>query len=101
MKLADISPGHKKDENLKNGNYIPVTVLPILSQVYEIVMNEELFSYFVDKFHAFRSAFRKRYSSQSLLLKAVDDRKFAPDHSLITEIVFMDLSKAFDSLYYS
>ena len=95
MKLADISLGHKKDDNLKRGNYIPVTVLPIFSQVYEIVTNEELFSYFVDKFHAFLSAFRKRYNCQSLLLKAVDDRKFAPDHSLITEVVFYGSVESF------
>ena len=101
MKFAEISPGHKKDDNLIRGNYRPVSVLPILSKLYETVMNEQLFSYFVDKFHSFLSAFRKRYSCQSLLLKAVDDWECALDQSLITGVVFMDLSKAFDCLPHS
>ena len=75
MKFAEISPGHKKDDNLIRGNHRPVSVLPILSKVYETVMNDQLFGYFLDKFHEFLSAFRKRYSCQSLLLKAVDDWK--------------------------
>ena len=92
MKFAEISPGHKKDDNLIRGNYRPVSVLPILSKVYETVMNDQLFGYFLDKFHEFLSAFRKRYSCQSLLLKAVDDWKYALDQNLKTGVVFMDLS---------
>ena len=76
-------------------------MLPILSKVYETVKNEQLFSYFVGKFHAFRSAFQESYSCQSLSLKAVDDWKCALDQSLITGVVFMDLSKAFDCLPHS
>ena len=98
MKLAEISPGHKKDDNLIRGNYRPVSVLPILSNVYETVMNDPLFGYFLDKFLEFLSAFRKRYSCQSVLLKAVDDWKYALDQNLKTGVVFMDLSKAFDCL---
>ena len=101
MKLAEISPGHKKDDNLIRGNYRPVSVLPILSKVYETVMNDQLFGYFLDKFHELLSEFRKRYSCQSLLLKAVDDWKYALDQNLKTGVVFMDLSKAFDCLPHS
>ena len=64
-------------------------------------MNDQLFGYFLDKFHEFLSAFRKRYSCQSLLLKAVDDWKYALDQNLKTGVVFMDLSKAFDCLPHS
>ena len=101
MKFAEISPGHKKYDNLIRGNYRPVSVLPILSKVHETVMNDQLLGYFLDKFHEFLSAFRKRYSCQSLLLKAVDDWKYALDQNLITGVVFIDLSKAFDCLPHS
>ena len=101
MNFTEISPGHKKDDNLIRGIYRPVNVLHILSKVYETVTSEQLFSYFIDKFHAFLSAFRKRYSCQSLLLKAVDDRKCALVQSLITGVAFMDLLKAFDCLSHS
>ena len=98
MKCAEVSPGHKKDDNLIRGNYRPVSVLPILSKVFETVMNDQLFEYFSDKFHEFLCAYRKKYSCQRLLLKAVDGWKCALDQNLITGVVFMDLSKAFDCL---
>ena len=101
MKFAEISPGHKKDDNLIRGNYRTVSVLPKLSKVYETVMNDQLFGYFLYKFHEFLSAFRKRYSCQSLLLKVVDDWKYTLDQNLISGVVFMDLSKAIDCLSHS
>ena len=101
MKFAEISPGHKKYYNLIRGNYRPVCVLPILSKVYETVMNDQLFGYFLDKFHEFLSVFRYRYSCQSLLLEAVNDRKYTLDQNLKTGVVFMDLLKAFDCLPHS
>ena len=61
-------------------------------------MNDQLFGYFLDKFHEFLSAFRKRYSCQSLLLKATDDWKYALDQNIITGLVFMDLSKLYSEL---
>ena len=60
MKCAEISPGFKKDDNLIRGNYRPVSVLPILSKIYESVMNDQLFEYFLDKFQDFLSAFRMK-----------------------------------------
>ena len=61
-------------------------------------MNDQLFEYFLGKFHDFLCAFRRKYSCQSLLLKAVDDWKCALDQNLFTGVVFMDLSNAFDCL---
>ena len=101
MKFIEISPGHKKDYNLIRGNYWPLNVLPILSKVYVTVMNDQLFGYFLDKFHELLSAFRNRYSCQSLLLKVLDDWKYALDQNLITGVVLMDLSKAFNCLPHS
>ena len=97
MKCAEISPGFKKDDNLIRRNYRSVGVLPILSMIYESVMNDQLFEYFQDKFHDFFSAFRRKYSCQSLLLKAADDWKCALDQNCFTGVVFINLSKAFDS----
>ena len=43
-------------------------------------------------------AFRKKYSCQSTLIKAIGDWKVSLDHNQMAGIVFMDLSKAFDWL---
>ena len=48
LKTADITPIHKeKDKNIKK-NYRPISILPILSKLYEGNMNEQISSY-VDK----------------------------------------------------
>ena len=98
MKCAEISPAFKKDDNLIRGNHRPVSVLPILSTICQRVMNDQLFEYFLDKFHDFLCAFRRKYSCQSLLLKAVDDWKCALDQKYFYRSCFLDLSKAFDCL---
>ena len=93
MKCAEISPGFKKDDDLIRGSYRPVSVLPILSKIHESVTHDQLFEYFLGNFHDFLCAFRRKYSCQSLLLKAVDDWKYVLDQNLFTRVVFMDLSK--------
>ena len=81
LKCAEISPGFRNDDNLIRGNYRLVNVLPISSKIYESVMNDQLFEYFLDKFHDFLCAFRRKYSCKSVLPKAVHDWKYALDLS--------------------
>ena len=82
IKCAAISPGFKKDDNLTRWNYRPVSVLPMLSKIYESVMNDQLLGYFFYKFHDFSCAFRRKYNCQSLYLKAVGDWKYALDQNV-------------------
>ena len=55
-------------------------------------------SYFINIFHSLLSAFRRGYSCQSILLKFIEDAKHAIDDKKVVGAIFMDLSKAFDSL---
>ena len=98
MKYAEISPLFEKDGNLSRDNYRPVTMLTIISKIYETLVNNQLTEYFVTILCKLSCAFRKRYSCQSLLVKMVDEWKVALDKGCITGAVFMDLSKAFDCL---
>ena len=98
LKCAEVSPLYKKCDNLNKVNYRPVSILTGISKVFENVMNDQILKHFIDIFHAMLSAFRKRYSCQSLLLKFVEDVKRAVDDKQIAGAVFMDLSKAFDCL---
>ena len=101
MKLAELSPVFKKNDNLTKGNYRPVSVLSCISKVYESILNDQLVAYFCDMFNKLVSAFRKGYSCQSLLIRLIDDWKNALDNNNIIGAVFMDLSKAFDCLSHS
>ena len=98
MKCAEVSPILKKDDNLRKGNFRPVSILTSLSKIYETVLNNQLLRYFYAIFNDLLSAFRKGYSCQSLLLKFVEDMKNALDQKHTVGALFMDLSKAFDCL---
>ena len=98
MKFAELSPVFKKDDNLSKDNYRPVSVLTAVSKIYESVMNDQLSDHFVYIFEHMLSAYRKRYSCQTVLLKCIQDWKAALDKNKFVGVLFMDLSKAFDCL---
>ena len=88
----------KKEDNLFKGNYRPVSVLTVISKLYESVLNNQMVDHLSELFNILLSAFRKHYNCQSLLLKLIEDIKSALDKGHKTGAVFMDLSKAFDCL---
>ena len=77
--------------------YRPVTVLPILNNIYERVLSDQLSVYFKDILSDFISAYRKNYSCESTLLCLTEDWRAGLDNmkELVT-VISLDLSKAFD-----
>ena len=79
-------------------NYRPISVLTAVSKLNESVMNDQLGQYFINIFHELLCAFRKKYSCQSTLANMIEDWKESLDKNNVIGALFMDLSKAFDSL---
>ena len=50
MKYAEVAPIHKKDDKTDKENYRPITILPILSKVYERLMYNQIHPYYHTKF---------------------------------------------------
>ena len=98
FKFADVSPIFKSDDNMNKGNFRPVSILSILSKLFESVLNEQMLDHFREIFDALLSAYRRHYSCQTILLKFVEDVKSALDGGHKVGTIFMDLSKAFDCL---
>ena len=48
MKYAEVTPIHKKDDKTDKENYCPISILPNLSKVYERVMYNQIYPYFVN-----------------------------------------------------
>ena len=49
LKLADITPLHKKLETINRENYRPVSLLPLVSKLFERLMQNQMIGY-IDKF---------------------------------------------------
>ena len=93
-----VSPLHKKNSTQDKDNYRPVSILPILSKLYERAINVQLLDFFETKFHTNLSAFRPGYGCQSTLLRIIEDWKQALDDNKYVAAILMDLSKAFGCL---
>jgi hypothetical protein len=98
LKIAQVAPIHKKNSTLDKGNYRPVSLLPVISKLYERAINSQLSVFFNSHFNSYLSAFRPGYGCQSTLLKVVEDWKQALDENKYAAAILMDLSKAFDCL---
>ena len=86
--------GSRNDKN----NYRPISVLPILSKVLEKHICEHLCDFLKenDLFHPLQSGFRKSYSTETALIRLVDQLLFNLDNDKVTGLVFIDYKKAFD-----
>ena len=78
-KTARISPLPKITQLVKLRDYRPVSILPVLSKVYDKLVLQQL-AIFVKResvYHQYQSGYRKNHSRATLLLKLHDDIKKA------------------------
>ena len=98
LKLAEVTPTHKKKETTNINNYRPVSVLPCISKLFEKMLYAQIHS-FIEKFPSpYLCGFRKGYSTQDCLLVMVETWEKALDKKENAGAMLTDLSKAFDSL---
>ena len=69
LKLANITPVHKKGETTDKENYRPVSVLPLFSKIFEKVIYDQLSQYLEKYLNSLLCGFRKAHSSQHALFK--------------------------------
>ena len=98
LKLADLTPVHKKDERIMKENYRPVSILPPISKIFERNMQGQIEAY-IDKYLSpFLFGFRRGFSTQQCLLVMLEKWHDAMDESKFAGALLTDLSKAFDCL---
>ena len=101
-KKSRIAPIFKSGNSDDSSNYRPVSILPILSKVLEKAVHKQLSDYLEDSdlLSNCQFGFRKQKSTKSAATVFTDDiRKFVDGGNLIGA-VFVDLSKAFDTINY-
>ena len=92
----------KNKDKLDITNYRPISILPVISKVYEKVFYNRLWNYFsVNNLLSSQFSFRSGASTEHTLLKFSDDILKLFDQKKVAIATFMDLSKAFDCVYHN
>ena len=81
---------------MNQSNFRPLSVLTCISKAFESLMNTQIEQGVSCLLSHVLSAYRKGYSSEYVLLKAIEDWRAVLDNDESVGCVFMDLSKAFD-----
>ena len=98
LKLSQVTSIHKSGDKTSMSNYRPISILPVLSKVYEHILHDQLSNHFEVIFSPKLCGFRKGLSTQHALLNIVREWQDTLDNSGIVGTIPMDLSKAFDAI---
>ena len=100
MKVAKVVPIYKKDSPQQFGNYRPVSVLPTFSKILERIIHNRCYDFLVKRDILYKKeyGFRNNHTTYMAVLDFVKDVSEASDNDKLTLGVFMDLSKAFDTI---
>ena len=99
-KCACIKPLHKSGDRTCPSNYRPISLLHVGSKLLEKCVQKQLSSYLHhnDLLFPYQSGFRQTHSTQTLLLHCLDDWYKALDRKQFIGVVFLDISKALDTV---
>ena len=100
LKIAKVIPIFKKGDATDLNNYRPISLLPAISKIIENVIYNQTYNYFDHNkiFYAHQYGFRKQHSTELAVLELVDRTIFTLDKDETPINIFLDLSKAFDTL---
>ena len=98
LKHAKVRPIFKKKDDLDKENYTHVSVLPHVSKVFERIMHHQINDYMKDKLSKELTGFRKNHGTQHCLSCMLEIWKKVLDRGGYICTIFMDLSKAFDTV---
>ena len=100
LKLAKVIPLYKKEDQRVFGNYRPISLLSSISKICEKVAFKQILEYFTSNNLLFESQYglRENHSTELAALEFIDRIKLEMDGNEIPFSIFLDLSKAFDTL---
>ena len=102
FKTALVKPLLKKsnlDPNIFN-NYRPVSNLPFLSKILEKLVFNQVNDFLIANniLEKYQSGFRMNHSTETALLKILNDIRCNLDNHKLTVLVLLDLTAAFDTV---
>ena len=99
-KEAEVRPIFKKGNKSNPGNYRPVSLTSVLCKIFESFVRDELYNHLVDNklLSDDQFGFCKGRSCVSQLLVTLQEWLQNLDNSVPTDAIYLDLSKAFDTV---
>ena len=103
MKIAKVTPQYKAKDKTLPVNYRPISLLPVISKILEKIVHKRMYSFLVKKLLLYDSQFgyRPNHSTTDAILEFVGRVIKGFERGENTLALFLDLSKAFDSIQHS
>ena len=100
FKISKVTPIFKSGSLSELGNYRPIAVISPFSKLLERLVYDQLVSYLEKEclLFNFQFGFGKGYSTEYAILETVEKLKSAVHDQKITSGIFLDFSKAFDTI---
>ena len=99
-KHADITPLHKKGSKSLRENYRPISLTSIVCKIGEKIVFDRLFKFWRENnlINNNQFGFLRGRSTVTQLLSTINDWAKSRNLSIPTDVIFLDLAKAFDSV---
>lgn len=103
LKKAIVYPIFKGGSPTNPTNYRPISVLPAINKVFEKLLSIRLLNFLETTalFYEHQFGFRQGSSTEIAVLELVDDVSHSVDQKFTAGAMFLDLSKAFDTINHS
>ena len=100
LMIAKVVPIFKSGDCTLTNNYRPISLLPVISKVIEKIIYTQLSLYFKSNklFSDSQYGFRPNHSTEQATLELTDRIISAMDNNDVPIGIFLDLSKAFDTI---
>ena len=98
-KIAVVTPIFKKGDDGDPNNYRPISIIPVVSKLFEKILAKQLLHFFeTNYFTKAQFGFRSGQSTTKAILELLSSVKKSFEDSEYCVASFLDLSKAFDSV---
>lgn len=104
LKIAKVIPLYKNKGDIKNvSNYRPISMLSVFSKLFEKLIHKQIFNYLNENniINNSQYGFRTNHSTFHALINATENLYKSLDNKLHTLAIFIDFSKAFDTVDHS
>ena len=98
LKYVNVTPVFKKDYRCSKENYRPVSILSVVSKIFEKILYKQLTAFADQSLSIYQCCFRKGYPAQHSIVAMLEKQKGAVDNKKVLGALLTDLSKTLNSL---